>query len=268
MTEPETKDPRTESSIRGPGSRGMTGKDHTKYFFGAVPMRAFADNRLKRSHLAVLGVISKFDGFGRNGSGCYASQTRIGQLAGCTSTTVSKRVGDLVNWGYLETKRQQDQRRIQYRVIHQTSMSDDSDTCLTGQVSNPDTCPTEQLNRPGYLSCRSNKDIELSSLRDSPKAGDFTKSRLRNSAEARGASAPCAVDRNEPLSDIPIGSLWAYRRRMSEAIRDGNTVSAEHADDVRRVFEFVTDNELGQDIAGAFEDLLFSAEQAAGIEYE
>lgn len=119
-----------------------TNRSHGHEVFGAIPMRAFPDKRLGRTHLSVLGVISRFDGFSRNGSGCYATQATIAEYAGCVPTTVSKRIKDLCAWGYLRSLRQKNRRRIQYRVIY------DPNTCPAEQVSANQTCPAEQVCDP------------------------------------------------------------------------------------------------------------------------
>ncbi|WP_018169701.1 helix-turn-helix domain-containing protein [Thioalkalivibrio sp. ALMg9] len=136
-----------------------------KYAFAALPLRALADERMTRSHIAVLGVVSHFDRFNKNGSGCYATQVKIGQMAHTRSDHVSRVMKDLVAWGYIEVDQQKDRRRKQYRVVH-----DPLNTCTTAQVSNGGTCTTAQGDPPWYLYDSANKDIPLRG-KDIPQRG-------------------------------------------------------------------------------------------------
>lgn len=213
-------------------------------------MRAFADKRLKRSHISVLAVISYFDRFGRNGAGCYASQGKIAQLAGCNAETVSRSQKDLQQWGYIVALRQKNRRRLQYRVVH--------DTCATAQVSEPDTCATGQEKGPETCAAgqtnRTNKR-EPENRRCNPPA----RSEIDPDESAASAHAPAAPDADCEFHEVSESQLWAYRARLSRALTDGYQPDAQTVEDVGRLFEHVS---LGLDnaLAGAFEDLYYRVE--------
>lgn len=87
-------------------------------YFGAIPMRALCDDRVERSHLRVLGAISYFDRFAKNGSGCYATLEKLSELTNTHTSTISRCRSDLCDWGYLYKRKQAKTKRPQYVVNH------------------------------------------------------------------------------------------------------------------------------------------------------
>ena len=94
--------------------------DETKYYFAVIPARAFGDPRLSAADFRVLGIISYADRMGRNGSGCYATQQWMKERTGLAVPTISAAIKKLVSLGYLHKERQENRRRYQYFVIHDT----------------------------------------------------------------------------------------------------------------------------------------------------
>jgi hypothetical protein len=159
--------------------------------WGAVPIRAAADTRLSGSHFRVLTVIARHAGFGKNGTGCYASQQTLSEATGLHITTISHKVADLVEWGYLSSRRQKNRRRKQYNVIYGTAETDGGegaestdDTCSDGQVSSEEGCSDGQVSGPNTWPTSPYKDIPLRGSK-------------RNSAEAALGTASLAQGKKE-----------------------------------------------------------------------
>lgn len=116
--------------------------------FAALPLRALRDQRLGARHIRVLGIIAAHDQLNRNGSGCWASQRRLANLAGCGETRLSHTLSELRDFGYITSAIHATKRRLRiHRVVHDDERDKnwDHDTCPTGQASKPaDTCPTRQ----------------------------------------------------------------------------------------------------------------------------
>lgn len=146
--------------------------------WGAVPIRAAADSRLSGSHFRVLTVIARYAGFGKNGTGCYASQQTLADATGLHVTTISHKVADLVEWGYLDSRRQKNRRKKQYSVLYETldasvapDMNSSRDTCSDGHVLNDDTFSDGQVSGPNTWPTSPYKDIPLrGTKRDSAQA--------------------------------------------------------------------------------------------------
>lgn len=133
--------------------------------FAAMPLNALNDRRLHEVDLRVLAAVAYFDRFGKNGTGCYATQTKLAAMTGCHERNVRAALGTLCRLGYLTRSRQKNRRRHQHHVVYQTGpvspVSDDQNRAgesgNTGPVSPPK---------------RSFKDIPLkrpSEKRDSPE---------------------------------------------------------------------------------------------------
>ncbi len=152
--------------------------------WGAVPIRAASDPRLSGSHFRVLTVIARYAGFGKNGTGCYAAQQTLADATGLHITTISHRVADLVEWGYLSSRRQKNRRRKQYNVLYDDTPKTDTDdadstddTCSTHHVLSDEGCSDEQVSGPNTWPTGPYKDIPLRGTK-------------RNSAEAALGCAP------------------------------------------------------------------------------
>lgn len=88
--------------------------------FGAIPARAFADDRLHAPDFRVLGAIALHDQGGSNGQGCWAG---LGTLQRETAlpyvSAVSESISRLVKLGYIARRTNpNDARRIVLRVIY------------------------------------------------------------------------------------------------------------------------------------------------------
>ena len=134
-------------------------------FWGAVPIRAAADPRLSAAHYKLLIVVARFAGFEKNGSGCYATQATMAKLTGMHVTTVSRKLGELRQLGYLKAKRQQNRRRLQYSVAY----SDAADCWPDEQVSSGDSCSAEQVTEDDTCSTGPYKEIPLRGFKDIPQ---------------------------------------------------------------------------------------------------
>jgi hypothetical protein len=228
--------------------------------FGAIPMRAFSDTRLSRTHLAVLGVISSFDRFGRNGAGCYARQERIAELAACTPSTVSKRVGDLSRWGYLKAERQKNRRRVQYNVIHEP------ETCPTGQVLGPETCPTGQVETAETCPTGQTKRFPLRGSRDS---GDNPLRHPSKSVEKDSPEGACEAVPAPPhtrtarqIAEVAESEWWAYKAQLWRYVKDNAPLSPELSNQVEEILtELVTSDIDSPEIASAFESISYELPQ-------
>lgn len=196
--------------------------------WGAVPIRAAADPRLSASHFRVLVVIARFAGFNKNGTGCYASQHTLAEATGLHITTISHKVADLVEWGYLTSSRQENRRKKQYRVLYDQTPPSHDDTCSTGQVLPDDTCSDGQASGSDTWPTGPYKDIPLrGTTRDSAEAALGTASLAqgieRNSAKQQHNFVVMAADgspsvmgtacrlrreaRQRPLTDDELGWL-------------------------------------------------------------
>ncbi|WP_038054738.1 MarR family transcriptional regulator [Thioalkalivibrio sp. ALJ1] len=191
--------------------------EKAKYAFAALPLRALADERLTRSHMAVLGIVSYFDRFSKNGAGCYATQAKIGEMAHTRSDHVSRVIKDLVTWGYIVVEQQKDRRRKQYRVIH-----DEKNTCTTAQVSRTDGCATAQVSTASYLYDSANKDIGLNP-KDIPRSGVS----LETKEDITDKSASVEKDRRTELAklldlagkeQLPFESFKAYTANKLQSL--------------------------------------------------
>lgn len=192
--------------------------------WGAVPIRAAADQRLSGSHFRVLTVIARYAGFGKNGTGCYAAQQTLADATGLHITTISHKVADLVEWGYLNSRRQKNRRRKQYNVIYDTTPKSDADgpdssddTCSDGQVFSDDSCSDEQVSGPNTWPTSPYKDIPLRGTeRDSAQAAlggaSLAKGAEGNSAKQQHNSVVMASD---GFANV-MGTACRLRREASE----------------------------------------------------
>lgn len=133
-------------------------------FWGAVPIRAAADPRLTAAHYKLLIVVARFAGFEKNGSGCYATQATMAGLTGMHVTTVSRKLGELRQFGYLKARRQANGRRLQYSV----DCSDAANSCLGEQASSSDSCSGEQATKDDTCSTGLCKEIPLRGPKEIP----------------------------------------------------------------------------------------------------
>ena len=137
--------------------------------YGAIPLRALADHALAASTFRLLGVISQFHRFGRNGAGCFASQEALARHTGMTVPTVSRGITELCELGYIHKERQENRRRVQYHVAHdlaeQPRQDDAGDTCRNGQVRADEACASGQVGGAETCRIRQVEEIPLNGKR-------------------------------------------------------------------------------------------------------
>jgi hypothetical protein len=87
--------------------------------YAPIPARAFGDDRLSGTDLRLLAAIAAHDRFGRNGSGCFASQRRLAGLINAHEKAVARAASRLAEFGYLGVERNpMNARLVVYRVIY------------------------------------------------------------------------------------------------------------------------------------------------------
>jgi len=77
----------------------------TKKTFTPMPARIIGDKRLSAADLRVLMAVSLHDRMGRNGTGCYASASRLASISNCDIKALSRSIRRLAECGYLVGKR-------------------------------------------------------------------------------------------------------------------------------------------------------------------
>ena len=93
--------------------------DLPKPRFAPVPARAMSDSRLAAAHHRVLQAIADHHRLGVNGVGCTASHRRLADITGLHFTTVTKKIADLILYGYVVAKKSgKDGRRRIYHVVY------------------------------------------------------------------------------------------------------------------------------------------------------
>lgn len=113
-------------------------------YFAAIPGRANRDERLTGLHFRVLGTVAGHDRMGRNGQCCWAGRDTLASLVGCHPSRLSSAVSDLIELGYLEEQRHEDDaRRKGYRVVYLA----EQDAAGIGSKVKDDRLPTRNLNR-------------------------------------------------------------------------------------------------------------------------
>ena len=78
-----------------------------RYDFAPLPTRSLKDGRLTGDHYRVLGIIARHDGFGRNGTGCYAGLRTLAKETELDVDAVERLVADLQGWQYVLAKTSQ-----------------------------------------------------------------------------------------------------------------------------------------------------------------
>ena len=141
--------------------------------FAPVPMRAWRDKSLTALHLRVLGAISCHDRLNSNGQGCWASNKRLAEVAGCHEKSIPRAISKLIERGYvrnLEAKPGKQRSRVRFLTIVYTD--EDGEMFRPVEKSTPEPAPeTPEGNRAVTL-----KVTELG----------YPKRTGRNSAEAVG----------------------------------------------------------------------------------
>ena len=99
--------------------RAMSRANSKQQRFAPLPLRALRDPRLGRLHLCTLGIVAAFDRLGKNGSGCWASQNTIAEIAAVDKTRLSHSLSDLRDYGYISSEINPHRRWFRvHRVIY------------------------------------------------------------------------------------------------------------------------------------------------------
>lgn len=102
--------------------------------FGAVPVRASRDTRLRAADFRLLVTIAYFDRFGRNGTGCFVDHRRLAEDAAIDYKHISRHTSRLAEYGYIEiTRGAVDQRRRVYHVIYHEDSEDVAKDCSSSE---------------------------------------------------------------------------------------------------------------------------------------
>jgi DNA-binding MarR family transcriptional regulator len=83
-------------------AKALTKHSDVKAIFAPIPVRAMADERLSSLDLRVLMAVAAHDRLGKNGIGCFASNTRLASLVRCHLKSLSRSLSTLAKCGYLE----------------------------------------------------------------------------------------------------------------------------------------------------------------------
>ena len=98
-----------------------------KAAFGAVPRRAFTDERVRLKHLQTLGVVAGYDRMSEKGGGegCFVARDRLASELSIGLSTLSDLLNDLIRWGYLRMGRHSQHRNIQTLAVCYSAGRDD-----------------------------------------------------------------------------------------------------------------------------------------------
>lgn len=123
-----------------------------KLCFGAIPFRAFGDERLHAAHFRLLGVIATHDRFNANGQGCRAGNARLAELTGSNYSALSRTLKQLADWGYIEGYVNPLNKRLRVYVVLYTvedfATFKSEDNASLGQIS-----PNEVVTEDGEIVC-------------------------------------------------------------------------------------------------------------------
>jgi DNA-binding MarR family transcriptional regulator len=102
-------------SVGGPSeTKGKLGAQ--LYDFAPIPTRALRDEQLLAEHFRLLGIIARHDGFGRNGTGCYASVKTLAAEIGMSEAGARALEADLIAMQYVHERPHP--TRSGLRVLH------------------------------------------------------------------------------------------------------------------------------------------------------
>lgn len=244
----------------------------TQARYAKIPLGALADTTLTRTDLAVLGVVAYHARGSRNGSGCYASAARIGEYAGCQRETAARSLKKLVGRGYLIKERVEGRRRCQYHVAEESGEGVTSrshleavgcDEPITPNCDEPITRNRRREYNSAEAGIHGEDDSAEAALRPGPQAPPMQ----------RGPRPPALIlprgwETGDPI-EIEEEQMWAYRRRMSQALQDGYEPTEEDLAELDRlVFVASEVNDEDPALHYAFEDLFNRAESVVYPEDE
>lgn len=127
--------------------------------FAALPARFLGDERLKGLHVKVLGAIALHDRMSLvtgAGQGCWASSQTLADKIGANLTAVSRAIGDLRKWGYVQVAAAtRDKRKRTYRVIYEGGL----------EPSTADCSPVRKDNRPESFASTQTSSVRQDKVR-------------------------------------------------------------------------------------------------------
>lgn len=183
--------------------------------FAPLPARAGRDLRLGARHWRTLHIIAMHDQLDKNGTGCWAAQRRLADLAGMDETQLSHVLNDLRKFGYVVSQiNPKDRRQHIHRIVYNDDDNNwDQTTCPTAQVSTPDACYGAQLSEADTCE-RQGKYLQ--------KTGEIlAKNRVEidgSKNDVNGLGVGTYVNRNEHIkkTDLIEGTDCAEARCQSE----------------------------------------------------
>lgn len=224
--------------------------------YGAIPARAFGDQRFSAGHFRMLGVVAAHDRMSkhRESAGCYAAQTRLASLTGLHVKSTARLISELLEWGYLERSPNPVNGRLAvYRVVF-----DDADAVafrgdgrthtkasrprpVTPDVTNAGARPVTQYVTDPARSVTSaeqeaerkqcGKPVNIFPERDSNKLGEARSADKTNAGAAE--EIECAERAAKAFSAGEVeqrDALDAIRRAAARCRRSGNVVGARQID--------------------------------------
>jgi DNA-binding MarR family transcriptional regulator len=204
-------------------------------------VRALGDLRLGVGHFRALGVVAAFDRLGKNGSGCWTSQNKIGKILGIDKTRLSHCLSDLRRYGYITSEMNPDKRWFRvHRVIYTDA---DFDTLGAGKSVAPQSnCLSKSVAPGDNISCALaqhqlrpplEKDSEIKGVQNVTIVPTITKTieeagkflvRGQNCAEARrpmkASEAESYLTECERLVGDPTETLIYERKAIEQIAND------------------------------------------------
>ena len=179
---------------------GIPAMSEPRPIYAPIPARALADTRLSGTDLRLLAAIAAHDRFGKNGTGCFASQRRLAALIGAHEKAVARSAGRLVEFGYMTSERSPTNGRL---VIYRVTYTEDDGAAMRGDGrSFTKSAGLKLAPEPGTGS-RTATDHGAASSGEAPpdKAATGSKSAtekvaIGNSAEKKSAPDQCVAHAN------------------------------------------------------------------------
>lgn len=189
--------------------------------YAPIPARALADTRLSGTDLRLLAAIAAHDRFGRNGTGCFASQRRLAALIGAHEKAVARSAGRLVEFGYVTSERSPTNGRL---VIYRVIYTDDDGAAMRGDG--------RSFTKPAGLKLAPEPGIGSKSATDSPPPEP-----VENCAEDAEIGSKSATDcrpignsqknKTEPIQCVARPNIFPERENRLGEARLGNGENAE-----------------------------------------
>lgn len=199
--------------------------DSSKPIYAPIPARALADTRLSGTDLRLLAAIAAHDRFGRNGTGCFASQRRLAALIGAHEKAVARSAGRLVEFGYMTSERSPTNGRL---VIYRVVYSEEDGLAMRGDGRSFTKSAGLRLAQTPAIGSNSATDAEASDSADRSREAAETGSKSVTETAATGNSKK---KKTEPDQYVAVANIFPERdKRLREALL-GNGENAERPPD-------------------------------------